>query len=379
MSARQDDQTRWLLPSAVMLAAVLIGFGARSMWPRSASSAHSDAPVPVSTARVIRTDVEQRLNVAGMIGYQGSYSVVNELPAGITTWVPGPGQVILRGQAAYRLAGQPVTLFYGLVPAWRDIGPGMSPGTDVREMDQNLIALGFDPGRQIQPGDVFGWATEAAIERWQQAHGMLVTGTIPLGDVVFLPGPLRVESAVSAGTPVGPGTTAVSGTSTTLSVSVNLTPGATTVRSGEGVLITLPDGTTTVHGNVTAVGQVTTAQPQATQGSQGQASQGGQGNPVAAIPVTIRPDPGTGSRLPGSYDQAPVQVTITEAADRNVLAVPVTALLALPGGGYAVRTTAGTAHALIPVVIGLYDAVTGLVELSGPRLSAGLTVEVGQP
>jgi hypothetical protein len=61
-----------------------------------------------------------------------------------------------------------------------------------------------------------------------------------------------------------------------------------------------------------------------------------------------------------------------------VLAVPVTALLVLPGGGYAVRavTGSGSAHRLIPVSLGLFDDTTGLVEVTGPRLTAGMTVEV---
>lgn len=369
-SPRRRD---WLLPWAAMVTILLVGFGARSLWPRPGTpSAQQNATVPVTTARVIRTDVAERQDVIGTIGYQGSYSVVNEMPAGITTWAPSLGQVIRRGQTAYRMAGHPVTLFYGSVPAWRDIGPGMTAGPDVRELDQNLIALGFDPAHQIQPGDVFGWAAEAAIERWQQAHGLPLTGTIPLGRAVFLPGPLRVASAVTAGTPVSPGTTAVSGTSTTTSVSVNLTPGAATVRPGNGVLITLPDGSTTVPGTVTAVAPVTTSQPQSGQGQ-------GQGTPATTIPVTIRPDLNTGSPMAASYNQAQVQVTITEAEDRNVLAVPVTALLALPGGGYAVRTGDGPVHLLIPVTIGLYDDVTGLVEVSGSRLAAGQTVQVAQP
>lgn len=368
----------WYLPGAAMLIALLAGFGARSLWPQPGTpGAQRSAPVPVTTARVVRTDVAERQDVPGTIGYQGSYSVVNELPAGITTWAPDPGRVIRRGQTAYRLSGQPVTLLYGSVPAWRDIGPGMTAGPDVRELDQNLITLGFDPAHQIRPGNAFCWATEAAIERWQQARGLPLTGTIPLGQDVFVPGPLRVASAVTAGTPVSPGTTAVSGTSTTTSVSVNLTPGGATVRPGDGVLITLPDGRTTVPGTVAAVGPVTTSSQLQSGESQGQGQ--AQGAPAATIPVTIRPDRNAGVPLAARYNQAQVQVTITGAEDKNVLAVPVTALLALPGGRYAVRTGDGPVHQLIPVATGLYDEVTGLVEVSGPRLTAGLTVQVAQP
>jgi len=86
---------------------------------------------------------------------------------------------------------------------------------------------------------------------------------------------------------------------------------------------------------------------------------------------------GTSPVAPG-LDQAPVQVAITQRQHRGVLAVPVTALLARPGGGYAVQAASGSARRLIPVTTGLFDDATGLVEVTGPHLTAGLTVEVAQ-
>ena len=363
---RPRDQARWLTPSAAMLAAVLIGFGARNAWPKAASQPAAGPAVPVSVTPVVRTDVAQRQVVTGTLGYQGAYSVVDELPGGVLTWLPGPGQVIRRGQALYRLADQAVLLGYGPVPAWRDIGPGSTPGPDVRELDANLDALGYLAG---PPGDTYTWATQAAIERWQLARGQLETGTIPLGDVVFLPGPFRVTAVnTAAGASIAPGAPILAGTSTQPSVAVDLTPGGPAPRAGDPVLVTMPDASTTVPGTVVAVGAVTSA-PQGQAQPQGQ---GQPGTPSAVIPVTIRL-----SGYPGSLDQAPVQVTITEQEDKNVLAVPVTALLAQPGGRYAVRTASSPAR-LIPVTAGLYDAETGLVEVSGPGLAPGLSIEVAQ-
>jgi hypothetical protein len=371
MSSRHHDQVRWLTPSAALLAAALIGFGTRSLWPKAAGQPEAAAAsVPVSVAQVVRTDVAQRQVDSGTLGYRDSFSVVNELPAGVLTWLPAPGQIVRRGHPLYRLANQTVTLCYGPVPAWRDIGPGITPGPDVSELDANLDSLGFGAG---PPAYTYTWATEVAIERWQQAQGMTVTGTIPLGQVVFLPGPLRIANASTAagappgpGTPAGPGTPVLSGTSTQPSVQVNLTPGGPAVIPGDQVLVTLPDGTTTVHGTVRAVGSVTTAQS-------ANGTNGTQGTPGAVIPIQIQL-----AGYPGGDDQAPVQVTITEQEDKNVLAVPVTALLAQPGGGYAVRTATGAQHRTIPVITGLFDDETGVVEVSGPGLIPGLAVEVAQ-
>jgi peptidoglycan hydrolase-like protein with peptidoglycan-binding domain len=241
----------------------------------------------------------------------------------------------------------------------------------VRELQRNLAALGFDPG---SADGVFGWSTAAAIDRWQQAHGLLVTGTIPLGEVAFLPGPLRVTAAaVPLGAPAAAGAAVLSGTSDTPAVSVSLTVGGPAVQPGDPVLVTMPDGTATVRGTVATVGHVATA-PNAGQAAAPNASQATAGSSSPAVPVTIRIGI---SRIPAGLDQAPVQVSVTQQRDPGVLAVPVTALLALPGGGYAVRVS-GAAHQLIPVTTGLFDAATGLVEVAGPGLAPGMAVEVAQ-
>jgi hypothetical protein len=104
----------------------------------------------------------------------------------------------------------------------------------------------------------------------------------------------------------------------------------------------------------------------------GQSGQGG--TPTAAFPVTIAI---ARSAIPAQLDQAPVQVAITQQRDPGVLAVPVTALLAQPGGGYALQLTAAP-HQLIPVRTGLFDDTTGLVEVTGPGLVPGMKVVEAQ-
>lgn len=385
-----DRHTRWkagrvpALAAAGLALAAAGGLAARSLWPAGVRPAPT-ADVPVASAAVIRTDIAARQVVAGVLGYAGAFSVPDELAQGIVTWLPSPGDVVRRGHPLYQVAGQRVTLLYGPVPAWRAFAPGMTAGPDVRELQRNLAALGFAPG----PADgQFGWSTEAAIARWQRALGQSVTGTVPLGAVAFLPGPLRVTAtAVSPGAQADTGATLLSGTSDIPAVSVWVTAGGAPVRAGDPVLVTMPDGTTTVRGTVTTVGRVAVAgggQNGAGPGGGVAAGQGsggpGQGSGAAAsgpaaIPVTI----GIGRiPVPAWLDQSPVQVAITQQRDRNVLAVPVTALLALPGGGYAVRAS-GQGRQLIPVTTGLYDDAAGLVEVTGRGLLPGLAVEVAQP
>ena len=72
-----------------------------------------------------------------------------------------------------------------------------------------------------------------------------------------------------------------------------------------------------------------------------------------------------------------MEVAITDRTVHNVLAVPVSALLARSGGGYAVEVVAGDGtHRLVPVRLGLFDDAAGLVQVSGPGLAAGQRVVV---
>jgi hypothetical protein len=129
------------------------------------------------------------------------------------------------------------------------------------------------------------------------------------------------------------------------------------------VTITLPDNSTT-PGIVSKVGTVAVAPSND--------NQGGSSTPTVEVDVTP-----THPAATGRLDQAPVQVSIVTASVRDALVVPVTALLALSGGGYAVEAVDATgAHRLIPVSLGLFDDAEGLVQVSGKDLRPGQRVVV---
>jgi peptidoglycan hydrolase-like protein with peptidoglycan-binding domain len=360
-SGPRRSRRRWVALAAVAAA----GLAVWQLWPGRSAPARAGAEVPVHTARIVRTDVATRQLVPGTLGYGSTFPVVDQLLGGTVTWVPAPGTVVRGGRTLYRVDDQPVTLLYGPVPAWRSFELGMTPGSDVRELERNLASLGFDRDHRMTVDDHFTWATAAAIDRWQRSRGMPQIGALSLGQVIFLPGPLRVATvAVSPGTPLIAGGVVLQATSTIPEASVPLPVGQTTARPGNRVMVTLPDGTTRIDGRVTTVGRVATVPDPTTSG--------GAAHSAATIPVTIRL---ADQRAVAGLDQAPVQVTITEVEHRNVLAVPVTALLARTGGGYVVQLATG-AQPLIPVTVGLFDDATGLVEVTGSGLTVGAAVEV---
>ena len=56
--------------------------------------------------------------------------------------------------------------------------------------------------------DVYTGATAYAVARWQAAAGLPVTGTVPLGQVVYAPGALRVLTvSANPGAPAAAGWT----------------------------------------------------------------------------------------------------------------------------------------------------------------------------
>jgi len=299
----------------------------------------------------------------------------------VLTAVPRQQAVVHRGGALYEVDGQPVRLLYGGRPAWRGFGLGMPDGPDVRELEQNLVALGAGSGLLVD--EHFSAATAAAVRVWQRALGAPGTGTLPAGSVSFLPGPVRVAAADAApGAALQPGAPIleVSSTWRVVTATVDLVTAAG-IAPGQRTTVALPSGVT-VPGTVAATSPVLAPAPGQGQGSDrsGQ-SGGGADQPAAAVTVTVAidgrlPAVGGGAGSADALDQLPVRLAVTTAVRHRVLAVPIAALLASPGGGYEVAVVAGGARRRVPVTVGLFDDTAGVVEAAGPGLAAGARVEV---
>jgi peptidoglycan hydrolase-like protein with peptidoglycan-binding domain len=280
--------------------------------------------------------------------------------AGATfTELPAAGQVISRGQRLYAIGGQPVVLLYGAFLASRAFVAGMSPGPDVAELNANLDALG--DGRGLA-GDAFTAATAAAVRAFQAGRGISATGELLLGSVVFETGAVRVSSVIPVlGATVGPGPV-LGVTSATRKVTIELDAAEQgSIAVGDAVTITLPDNQTT-PGRVTYVASVAEETPD------------GSGGSSPTIEVEAVPTDPTAT---GGLDEAPVDVAITTASVERALVVPVDALLALSGGGYAVEEVAADGvHHLVAVNLGIFDDADGLVQVTGAGIAAGQRVVV---
>ncbi|MEV4643074.1 peptidoglycan-binding protein [Actinoplanes sp. NPDC049548] len=319
-----------------------------------------DSGSGTALAQVTKGSLSARSAESGTLGFAGTYTLLNKV-AGTYTKLPAVGDVIKSGKALYKVDGEPVLLLKGAwVPVYRKLEWG-DEGADVRQLNQALVDLGYASSAKLdRTSNEFGYQTYKALRKLQDAIGQDKTGELDLGQVIFVPvDRIRVtEVSGKVGGAATSGQQMLTASSTNRQVSVALrATRQSNVKVGDQVVITLPSNKTT-PGKVASVGTVATKDDD--------------GN--ITVPVLITP---LKPKDTGNLDKAPVQVAIVSETVKNVLTVPVNALLALAGGGYAVEVVdAAGAHRLVAVKTGLFDDDAGRVEVSGTGLVQGQNVVV---
>jgi peptidoglycan hydrolase-like protein with peptidoglycan-binding domain len=354
---------RLLLPlAAVVLAAVASGATWAVAGAKSGSApAESSAP-PRATAIVERRNLVQHETASGALVYADA-AILYAQAVGTVTGLREPGRVVERGEALYRLNGQPVTLMYGRVPMWRRLDPSSEAARDIRQLERNLVALGFDPSRRVEIDDEWGSATTAAVQRWQGERGLPKTGAVELGQIAFLLGPRRIgQLKTTPGALVQPGGEVLETTSTRRVVTVDLDADKRALVSrGDRVIVGLPDGRS-VRGTIAEISKVAEAETDPQSGEQI--------DPTILVEVRLRPHAKT-----GGFDQTPVDVSLEKERAKNALAVPVSALLALAEGGFAVEVVGARGSTrLVRVQLGMF--ADGFVQISGRGIEQGTKVAV---
>ena len=325
---------------------------------------------PPATAKVKRTTLSRTQTVDGTLGYGDVDNVLGppggkggsgggSSGAGIITWLPSEGDVIDRGDTVYRVDQEKVPLLYGSIPLYRNLSDG-SEGDDVKELESNLSALGYT-GFTVD--DEYTSATADAVEEWQDDLGRDETGVVKPGDAVVASGARRVSALASSPGAVPTGVL-LKWTGTTRVVDVDLdTDYADLVKMGTRATVELPDGTD-VAGQVTDIG-TPTSKSASSSGSSSSSDEG------ATIPIELSIKD---QKKLGSYQAAKVDVDLTAETHKNVLAVPINALVAQPNGGYAVEAVTPTGSRFVPVKTGMFS--DSYVEVSGAGVTEGMIVGV---
>jgi hypothetical protein len=329
-------------------ASVLFLQGRSDPAPETAAAA---GLLPPATERVVRGDLVEEVRAIGPIRFSGERSVVNRLP-GVLTWVPPANTRMGPGKQLYAVDDRPVILLQGDLPAWREFAPGMAAGRDVLALEENLVALGYT-GFTVD--EEFSEKTANAVKRWQKTLGLPDTGKLELGRIVFASGPVRVVKAVTrAGDQAQPGSEVlrISGVGRQVDVEIPIAEQELAVK-GAAVTILLPDGSET-GGKVASVGATRLDK---------------EGKSV--VPLSVRFSNADASK---DVHNTEVIVVLKRVEARNVLSVPVTALLPGDRGGYAVQVVRGDDVHLVPVTTGSF--ADGRAEVTGPGIAEGVSVGV---
>jgi hypothetical protein len=361
-----------LIAAIVVLALIAAGVAVAVTKPFGGRHASNKNPLDngarTTTATVQRRSLTSQVNVNAMLGYAAIYSIVDQVP-GTVTAEPAVGRIVKQGGVLFRVDEAPVVLLYGSIPAYRSLSEGMT-GPDVRQLNADLVALRYATRAELDPTSTkFSFATLVAVEKLQGALGVTKTGSLAFGQAVFLPTAVRITGqTVTVGSPAQLGMAVLSASSTDRDVVIQLdATQQSEVKVGDQVVITLPDNSTT-PGVVSFVGTVATSSSSSDQNGPG----GGSSTPTVEVHVRPRHPADT-----GRLDQAPVTVAITTGSVQDALVVPVNALLALAGGGYAVEVVSPSgSSSLVLVQLGLFDDADGLVEVTGSALAAGQKVVV---
>lgn len=341
---------RRLVTGGAVVAILATGGTVAAMTLTGAESAPPTIPRPV-TDRVTEQDLAETKTVSGQVGYGPPSSVTGQ--GGTLTWLPGAGTIVERGGVLYKVDEQPVVALYGVVPMYRDLGRG-SKGIDVRQLEENLRALGFT-GFDVD--DDYTETTARAVRQWQARLGLPKTGTVERGRVVFVSGAVRI--AEQQGRLGGPAAGDVlSYTGGTLVVTADLDAADQRLaHAGDRVRVRLPGSGTTEA----TVATVETA-------PSGDAP--GKDSPTVRLTLTVADQ----QSLRGLDSGIPVDVDLVAERRGNVLTVPVTALLALAEGGFGVEVVDRAGSRIVAVETGLF--ASGRVEVRSPELTAGMAVEV---
>ncbi|MEV6969229.1 peptidoglycan-binding protein [Hamadaea sp. NPDC051192] len=319
-----------------------VGFGGGT--PDAAGTEPSRAEnVPVK-----RETLVSWVTMDGQVGF-GLAQPIASTAAGTVTWLATPGTTITRGKPFVRVDDKPVVLLYGQLPMYRDLQAGVE-GADVAQFETNLKALGYT-GFTVDKE--FSSSTTTAVKRWQADLGLPETGVVAAGQIVYASAAVRVaQQLVRLGAASPAEVVSATGTTKMITVSAQTADAGWAVRAAK-VTIELPDGTTT-EGKVDSIGDAPESE--------------GHG-PTVTILVAV-----ADQKALGRLDRGTVTVRHAAQERKDVLTVPIAALLALAEGGYGVEVVDGGKSTVVAVRVGLFAG--GRVEITGSGVAEGTTVRV---
>ena len=382
--------SRWPLALFTLIIGLAVGAGA--VWfatsQGSDDSATETTEVTTTLVAAEQRDLRRFDEWAGTL-QPGPASSVSASVRGTLTRTVDEGAVIAAGDVVAEIDGTPVVALYGPVPQFRELSVDTEPGADITQLEENLVALGFDPEGAVTVDDTFDAATADLVLAWEEALGLAnPDGVVDQGQIAFITGPSEVTSPASVGSQVNAGQQ-ILGTVTLSESGFAASPDdapegavvidavdqdlvrwevalgsiqlavdvdeASSFELGQPLEVELPDGQL-VDASVTDLSDVA------------RSIQTGNGNQTTTvIDVTVEPT----NPIDSIFTSGPVTIRVeTERIDGAVL-VPASALVALAEGGHAVEVDG---RGLVGVELGAFD--DGWVEIADGVIDPGESVVV---
>lgn len=233
---------RWILP--VVLGAVVLG-GVAVLVGLLGGDDDADTDVATSPIRAVTAEARDLSEFDELSGTLAYADAVPHSPStdGVITAIASEGDVLGRGDVAYEINDQPVVVFYGDSPTYRELADG-AEGDDVFLLEQNLAALGYDEFSIMAVDGVYDETTADIVDAWKTDLGLEENGVVEPGLILVTEGPALVagvETALGSGARAG-----------TPIMSLSITDRTTTVLAGrDGRITMLPsEGTTVQTGDV---------------------------------------------------------------------------------------------------------------------------------
>ena len=112
------------------------------------SSTVAKVPVKLSTAKVQQLDLTTYDETTATLGFTTSVTVSSPVAGTVTSIVAG-GDTVDAGTVVATVDGAPVVAMIGDIPGYRDLSTASTNGADIRQLELNLVHLGFDPDHKI--------------------------------------------------------------------------------------------------------------------------------------------------------------------------------------------------------------------------------------
>ena len=381
-----------VLAAVVALAGIGTGWWLLGRDPET-TAATSDI-APLTTAEVTQRDLVTYDETTATLGFTNSVTVSSPI-GGTVTSIINVGDHVDPGTIVATIDGAPVVAMLGDVPSYRDLSTSSDDGIDIRQLESNLVLLGFDPDGEISIDEEFDDATEAAVTLWENSIGLDGDGEVTQGQLVFVPGHLLVDStSVSVGGAVSSGGSLFVGRETERSYLV-----AATGSDGGAITDIAAAGTSVATGTilfwqggfpVVAIEGDASTTPALTRELSTSSSNGVDVKLFEAMLVAGGFDPESAVVIDDEFDDATAAAvqrwwaSLGITADASAITVPAGSFVVVPGGLFAgtALVTEGATPVGDAIVLGLTTAareVTTSAPIGDDTFAVGATIDVEFP